>query len=200
MEAGYKFPEPFKVKADDGITDLYGVMYKPFDFDPGKKYPIIEYVYPGPQTESVTQVFTPKQQSTCAGQPGLHRDRGRQSRRQPAPLQVVSHVRLRQPARLRPGRQEGRRRTTGGALSARSISIASASPGHSGGGFMSTAAMLIYPDFFKVGGVGIRQSREQRLQQHLERKAPRRQRSDRTRTARSRSNTPSTRTRRSPRT
>ena len=47
MQAGFKFPEPFKVKADDGITDLYGVMYKPFDFDPTKKYPIIEYVYPG---------------------------------------------------------------------------------------------------------------------------------------------------------
>jgi len=41
LEHGFKFPEPFKVKADDGITDLYGVMYKPFDFDPNKKYPII---------------------------------------------------------------------------------------------------------------------------------------------------------------
>jgi dipeptidyl-peptidase-4 len=47
MATGYKFPEPFKVKADDGITDLYGVLYKPFDFDPTKKYPVIEYVYPG---------------------------------------------------------------------------------------------------------------------------------------------------------
>jgi dipeptidyl aminopeptidase/acylaminoacyl peptidase len=48
--AGYKFPEPFKFKADDGITDLYGVMYKPFDFDSTKLYPIIQYVYPGPQS------------------------------------------------------------------------------------------------------------------------------------------------------
>src|SRR5690606_30872206 len=55
--AGYKFPEPFKVKADDGITDLYGVMYKPFDFDSTKKYPIIQYVYPGPQTEAVNKSF-----------------------------------------------------------------------------------------------------------------------------------------------
>ena len=60
VEAGFKFPEPFKVKADDGVTDLYGVMYKPFDFDPGKKYPIIVYVYPGPQTESVTKTFSPR--------------------------------------------------------------------------------------------------------------------------------------------
>ena len=36
MESGYKFPQVFKVKADDGITDLYGVMYKPFDFDSTK--------------------------------------------------------------------------------------------------------------------------------------------------------------------
>src|SRR6185436_17307335 len=60
LDAGYKFPEPFVVKADDGITDIYGVMYKPFDFDPAKKYPIIAYVYPGPQTESVTKTFNPR--------------------------------------------------------------------------------------------------------------------------------------------
>ena len=58
MATGYKFPETFKVKADDGITDSYGVMYKPFDFDSTKKYPIIEYVYPGPQTEAVNKAFT----------------------------------------------------------------------------------------------------------------------------------------------
>ncbi|TAF49431.1 MAG: S9 family peptidase, partial [Sphingobacteriia bacterium] len=58
LAAGYKFPQPFKAKADDGITDLYGVMYKPFDFDSTKKYPIVEYVYPGPQTESVNKAFS----------------------------------------------------------------------------------------------------------------------------------------------
>ncbi|WP_316929188.1 DPP IV N-terminal domain-containing protein [Nitritalea halalkaliphila] len=56
--AGYQFPEPFKVKADDGITDLYGVMYKPFDFDSTKHYPIIQYVYPGPQTEAVNKAWS----------------------------------------------------------------------------------------------------------------------------------------------
>src|ERR1700727_2471292 len=60
MDSGFKMPEPFSAKADDGLTDLYGVMYKPFDFDPNKKYPIIAYVYPGPQTESVTQTFSPR--------------------------------------------------------------------------------------------------------------------------------------------
>ena len=46
MDAGFKMPEAFQVKADDGLTDLYGVMYKPFDFDASKKYPIIAFVYP----------------------------------------------------------------------------------------------------------------------------------------------------------
>ena len=55
---GYKFPELFKVKAADGVTDLYGVMYKPFDFDSTKVYPIVDYVYPGPQVEAVYYPFT----------------------------------------------------------------------------------------------------------------------------------------------
>jgi dipeptidyl aminopeptidase/acylaminoacyl peptidase len=58
LESGFKFPETFKVKADDGVTDLFGVMYKPFDFDAARKYPIIAYVYPGPQTESVDKSFS----------------------------------------------------------------------------------------------------------------------------------------------
>ncbi|HBN01301.1 MAG TPA: S9 family peptidase, partial [Rikenellaceae bacterium] len=52
FEAGYKFPERFKVKAADGVTDLYGAMYKPYDFDSTKVYPICDYVYPGPQVEA----------------------------------------------------------------------------------------------------------------------------------------------------
>ncbi len=51
--AGYQFPERFKVKAADGITDLYGAIYKPFDFDSTKVYPVCDYVYPGPQVEAV---------------------------------------------------------------------------------------------------------------------------------------------------
>ena len=68
---GFKFPEPFTVKADDGVTDLYGVMYKPFDFDPKKKYPIIAYVYPGPQTESVTKTFNPRSNNISLAQFGF---------------------------------------------------------------------------------------------------------------------------------
>ena len=51
--AGWVPPVPFTVKARDGKTDLYGMMFKPTDFDPAKKYPVVDYVYPGPQTGSV---------------------------------------------------------------------------------------------------------------------------------------------------
>jgi dipeptidyl-peptidase-4 len=57
-EVGWKMPETFVVKAADGVTDLYGNMWKPFDFDPKKKYPIIAHVYPGPQQEGVTHTFS----------------------------------------------------------------------------------------------------------------------------------------------
>jgi dipeptidyl aminopeptidase/acylaminoacyl peptidase len=55
---GWRPPETFLVKAADGVTDLYGNLWKPFDFDPNRKYPIIAYVYPGPQQEGVTHTFT----------------------------------------------------------------------------------------------------------------------------------------------
>jgi dipeptidyl aminopeptidase/acylaminoacyl peptidase len=51
--AGWVAPEDFTVKARDGKTDLYGLMFKPSNFDANKKYPIITYIYPGPQTGSV---------------------------------------------------------------------------------------------------------------------------------------------------
>jgi len=58
VEAGWKMPSTFMVKAADGVTDLYGNMWKPFNFDPKKKYPIIAYVYPGPQQEGLSQTFS----------------------------------------------------------------------------------------------------------------------------------------------
>ncbi len=150
LEAGFKFPEPFKVKADDGITDIYGVMYKPFDFDPNKKYPIIAYVYPGPQTESVTKSFSPRSQNMSLAQFGI----------------IVIEVGNRGGNPLRSKWYHtfgyGNLRDYGLADKKRSIEqLATKYPfidmdrvgiyGHSGGGFMTAAAMLVYPDFFKVG-------------------------------------------------
>ncbi len=149
MEAGYKFPEPFQVKADDGITDIYGVMYKPFDFDPKRKYPLVAYVYPGPQTESVTKTFSPRSANNTLAQLGF----------------VVIEVGNRggNPHRSKWYHTYGYGNLRDYGLADKKAAIeqlAARYPfidiekvgitGHSGGGFMSTAAMLIYPDFFKV--------------------------------------------------
>ncbi len=148
-EAGFKFPEPFRVKADDGITDLFGVMYKPFDFDATKHYPIIAYVYPGPQTESVTKTFSPRSQSITLAQMGF----------------IVIEVGNRggHPQRSKWYHNYGYGNLRDYGLSDKKAAIEQLARkyswidvnrvgiyGHSGGGFMSTAAMLVYPDFFKV--------------------------------------------------
>ena len=51
--AGWVAPESFTVKARDGKTDLYGQLFKPSNFDAKKKYPIVTYIYPGPQVGSI---------------------------------------------------------------------------------------------------------------------------------------------------
>lgn len=148
--ASYKFPQVFKVKADDGITDLYGVMYKPFDFDSTKKYPVVEYVYPGPQTEAVNKAF------------GKGMDRIDRLAQLGFVVVTVGN------RGGNPGRSKwyhtfgyGNLRDYGLADKKAAVEqLADRYPfidinrvgihGHSGGGFMSTAAMLVYPDFFKV--------------------------------------------------
>jgi dipeptidyl-peptidase-4 len=149
VEAGYQFPEPYKVKADDGITDLYGVMYKPFDFDEKKKYPIIAYVYPGPQTESVDKSFSTNASNVSLAQAGF--------------IVITVGNRGGNPDRSKWYHNYGYGNLRDYGLSDKKAAIEQLAAryswididrvgiyGHSGGGFMSTAAMLIYPDFFKV--------------------------------------------------
>jgi dipeptidyl aminopeptidase/acylaminoacyl peptidase len=52
IATGWTPPTPITVKARDGKTDLYGLLFKPSNFDPSQKYPIVNHVYPGPQTGS----------------------------------------------------------------------------------------------------------------------------------------------------
>jgi len=54
---GWKPPERFVVKAADGDTDLWGVMFKPSDFDPAMKYAVVDQTYPGPQIDSGPHSF-----------------------------------------------------------------------------------------------------------------------------------------------
>lgn len=57
LKMGWKFPTPFEGKAADGVTDLYGLIVRPSNFDPHKKYPILEQVYTGPQGFFVPKTF-----------------------------------------------------------------------------------------------------------------------------------------------
>ena len=148
--AGYKFPELFKVKAADGVTDLYGVMYKPFDFDSTKVYPVVNYVYPGPQTEGVVYPF---------GRMSVRTDRLAQ-----AGFIVVSMgQRGGHPSRSKWYHNYGYGNMRDYPLADHKYAIEQLAQrykfidinkvgitGHSGGGFMSTAAICQYPDFFKV--------------------------------------------------
>ncbi len=149
MEAGYKYPEPFKVKADDGITDLFGVMYKPFDFDEKKKYPVIAFVYPGPQTESVTKAFTARNDRVTLAQFGfivieVGNRGGHPQRSKWYHTYGYGNLRDYGLADKKTAIEQLARRH--GFVDVDRVGIY----GHSGGGFMSTAAMLVYPDFFKV--------------------------------------------------
>jgi dipeptidyl aminopeptidase/acylaminoacyl peptidase len=151
LAAGYQYPKVFTVKAADGITDLYGVMYTPFDMQPGRKYPVIEYVYPGPQTESVPTTFNPSVADNLplaqlglvvvfvgsrGGSPlrdkwydsygyGNLRDYGLADKRQ-AIIELADKYSFIDPSRA-------------------------GIWGHSGGGFMTAAAMLQYPTFYTAG-------------------------------------------------
>lgn len=59
LTKGYKLPEPFVAKARDGKTDIWGNIYRPTNFDSSKVYPIIEYIYAGPQSSFVQKIFRP---------------------------------------------------------------------------------------------------------------------------------------------
>ena len=147
---GYQYPETFVVKAADGITDLHGVMYKPYDFDPKKKYPIIEYVYPGPQTEAVEQSWYQPLIRTdrlaqlgfiviTVGNRGGHPDRSKW-------YHNYGYGNLRDYGlkdKVVAAQQLAARHSY---IDISRVGI----HGHSGGGFMSTAAILMYPDFFDV--------------------------------------------------
>ena len=147
---GYKFPEPFKAKADDGVTDIYGIMYKPFDFDSTKSYPIIEYVYPGPQSEAVNKSFSTSMD---------HTDRMAQL----GFIVITLGNRGGSPDRSKWYHNYGYGDLRDYGLADKKCVVEQLAYkykfidiqrigiiGHSGGGFMAAAAICQYPDFYKV--------------------------------------------------
>ncbi|SMO32686.1 S9 family peptidase [Gracilimonas mengyeensis] len=151
-EIGWEAPEEFQIKAADGVTDLYGVMWKPFDFDSTRSYPIISYVYPGPQVEPFPTTFE------------LDRYTGRnQALAQLGFVVVAFGNRGGSPLRSKYYHNYGYGNLRDYPLADNKYGIEQLAArhsfidqervgifGHSGGGFMSTAALLTYPDFYDV--------------------------------------------------
>jgi len=151
---GWQPPIPFEVKARDGETDLYGLMYRPTSFDPSNSYPIINYLYPGPQTGSVgSRSFNP-------------------SRGDKQSLAELGFIVVEVDAMGTPMRSKSFHAAYYGNMGDNGIpdQIAMIEElagrhswmdlervgiyGHSGGGFASTGAILRYPDFYDVAVSG----------------------------------------------
>lgn len=149
-DLGWKAPERFKVKAADGVTDLYGVMWKPADFDSTKVYPIISNVYPGPFYEYVpTRFIVNDVYNTRLAQLGF--------------IVITVGHRGGSPMRGKAYHTYGYGNQRDHALADDKYAIeqlAARYPfidvkrvgiyGHSGGGFMSAAAICTYPDFYSA--------------------------------------------------
>ena len=154
-EAGWVPPVPFEAKGRDGVTSVYGLLWFPSDFDPQQSYPVVDYIYPGPQIGAVTRydfsapgrgngralaelgfiVFAVDAFGTPLRSKAFHDayygnmgDNG-----------IPDHISaLKELAGRHPQMDLGR------------VGIF----GHSGGGFSSTDAILRWPDFFKVAVSG----------------------------------------------
>jgi dipeptidyl-peptidase-4 len=150
LATGWTPPIPFTVKARDGVTDLFGLMYRPSDFDPAKKYPIVNSIYPGPQTGSVgRRTFSASRGDTRA-------------------LAELGFIVVQLDAMGTPMRSQSFHEAYYGNMGDNGLpdqitgmkQLAERYPwididrvgiyGHSGGGFASADAILRYPDFFKV--------------------------------------------------
>jgi dipeptidyl-peptidase-4 len=148
---GWQPPVPITVKARDGQTDLYGLMYRPTMLDTAKKYPIVNHIYPGPQTGSVgSRAFSAARGDAQA-------------------LAELGFVVVEIDGMGTPWRSKKFHEAYYGNMGDNTLpdqvagmkELASRYPwidldragiyGHSGGGYATADAMFRYPDFFKVG-------------------------------------------------
>ena len=150
IKKGWVAPEAFVVKARDNLTDLYGLLYKPSNFNPEYSYPILNYIYPGPQAGSVgSRSF-------------------RAARRDKQAIAELGFIVVEVDAMGTPGRSKSFHDAYYGNMGDNGLpdqitaikQLAVERPwmdlqrigvwGHSGGGYASTGAILRYPDFYKV--------------------------------------------------
>jgi dipeptidyl aminopeptidase/acylaminoacyl peptidase len=148
---GWKPPTPITVKSEDGKYDLYGLMFQPSEVDETKKYPIINYIYPGPQGGGVgSRSFSPGRSDHQA-------------------LAELGFIVVAIDGTCNPGRSKAFHDECYGDMSVNTLpdqisgmqQLAEKYPyidlervgiwGHSGGGFATASAMFDYPDFFDVG-------------------------------------------------
>ncbi len=151
VATGWKPPTPITIKAHDGQTDLYGLLFTPEHLDPNKKYPIVDYIYPGPQGGSVgSWSFAASRNDNQAlaelgfivvlieGSSNPYRSKS---------FHDMSYGNMAEntlPDQITGIRQLAQRYSY---IDTNRVGIW----GHSGGGFATAGAMFRYPDFFKVG-------------------------------------------------
>ena len=147
---GWKAPIPVSVKAKDGKTDIYGLVFTPTKMNAGQKYPVIDYIYPGPQGGSV-------------GSWSFAASRGDNQALAELGFIVVVIEGASNPDRSKSFHDMSYGNMAENTLPDQIAAIRQLSAkypidttkvgiwGHSGGGFATAAAMFRYPDFFKVG-------------------------------------------------
>lgn len=151
IATGWKLCEPVKVKSRDGKWDLYGLMFTPTNLDKSKKYPVINYIYPGPQGGGVGS------RSFAA------------SRSDHQALAELGFIVVVIDGTCNPNRSKSFHDACYGNMADNTLEdqisglkqLAQSRPymdldrvgvwGHSGGGYATAAAMFRYPDFYKVG-------------------------------------------------
>jgi dipeptidyl aminopeptidase/acylaminoacyl peptidase len=156
MPKWWRWPEPVRLKAADGTTEISGVVFRPSDFSPEKKYPVIDHIYGGPQVANVPQNFTGGGSFGVAATIAelgfvvvVIDGRGTSERSKAfhdasyGALQTASNVE----DHIAGVRQLARRYAY---MDTTRVGIY----GFSGGGYMTASAMLRFPDFFKVGVSG----------------------------------------------
>jgi dipeptidyl aminopeptidase/acylaminoacyl peptidase len=157
-KTGMTMPEPFEVTAADGVTKLWGKLLKPSHFDASKSYPVVDSIYPGPQHGRVEPKF-------AGYSAGLYDPSG-----EPQALAELGFIVILVDGRGTPGRSRSFHYGSEGSLLGEAghlddhiaaiKELAGNRPwidlervgiyGHSGGGYASTHALLVYPDFFSV--------------------------------------------------
>ena len=151
VATGWHAPIPFSVKAHDGKTDIYGLLFTPPNADPNKKYPIIDYIYPGPQGGSVGSWSFAASRGDCNALTELG-------------FVVVAIEGTSNPLRSKSFHDMAYGNMAENTLPDQVTGIRQLAQqysyidtnrvgiwGHSGGGFATAGAMFRYPDFFKVG-------------------------------------------------